>query len=234
MTPEDHAPGDLSIPSVDPTSPLSMEPTYAATKIIFCAGLSFFGRGRHCGIVWSASSAGVSPGNFLDFLEIALEFAMTDGGTVRAYRATTTATDEARPETPDVALARAVVAGEALGAGAKAGTVRVDGAWRSAPALGPAHDFDDLKQDVFLRVFDRVAVLRELGALGSFVYSVTIRVVSWENRRTRARRHRQAASLVYPAGPVGPGRWEAQGLTKERRLSATPRLKFLSPDDWHF
>ena len=68
-------------------------------------------------------------------------------------------------------------------------------------ALGPDHDFDDLTQDVFLRVFARVSGLRDLSALRSFVYSVTIRVVSQEIRRARARRHRQAASLLYREGP---------------------------------
>jgi len=68
-------------------------------------------------------------------------------------------------------------------------------------ALGPDHDFDDLTQDVFLRVFDRVLGLRDLSALRSFIYSVTIRVVSWEIRRARARRKRQAANLLYREGP---------------------------------
>jgi hypothetical protein len=126
-----------------------MEPTDAASEMICCAGVSFFGRRRHCGIRVVRELSWRFRGYFLDFLGIALELAMTDGGTVRAYRATATATDEARPETPDVALARAVVFGEALGAERSAGTVRVDGAWRSAPALGPAHDFDGRKTSSF-------------------------------------------------------------------------------------
>jgi RNA polymerase sigma-70 factor, ECF subfamily len=144
-----------------------------------------------------ASSAGVSPGNFLGFLESAPEFAMTDDGTVRAYRTTTTATDEARPETADIALARAVVAGEPWAQREvwEQFASMVHGVLRRA--LGPEHDFDDLTQDVFLRVFDRVGGLRDLGALRSFIYSVTVRVIAWEIRRARARRHRQAAGLLY-------------------------------------
>jgi RNA polymerase sigma-70 factor (ECF subfamily) len=68
-------------------------------------------------------------------------------------------------------------------------------------ALGPEHDFDDLLQDVFLRVFDRVAGLRDPGALRSFIYSVTIRVVRWEIRRAQSRRRRQAAALQHRDGP---------------------------------
>ena len=55
-------------------------------------------------------------------------------------------------------------------------------------ALGPAHDHDDLTQEVFLRVFLRLHSLEKPSALRSFVYSVAVRVVSEEIRRFRVRR----------------------------------------------
>ncbi|HZL19017.1 MAG TPA: sigma-70 family RNA polymerase sigma factor [Polyangia bacterium] len=126
---------------------------------------------------------------------------MIDDGTVRARRTTTTAIDGGASDAADTALARAVVAAEPWAQREvwEQYASMVNGVLRRA--LGPEHDFDDLIQDVFLRVFDRVSGLRDLSALRSFIYSVTIRVVSWEIRRARARRHRQAASLLYREGP---------------------------------
>lgn len=113
-----------------------------------------------------------------------------------------TAPDDGRADTADVELARAVVAREPWAEREvwERYAPMVHGVLRRA--LGPGHDFDDLLQDVFLRVFDRVQGLREPGALRSFVYSVTIRVVRWEIRRAQSRRRRQAADLVeYRDGP---------------------------------
>jgi RNA polymerase sigma-70 factor (ECF subfamily) len=54
-------------------------------------------------------------------------------------------------------------------------------------ALGARHDHEDLLQEVFLRVFRRLATLQNPGALRSFVYSFAIRVVREELRRHRIR-----------------------------------------------
>ena len=99
-----------------------------------------------------------------------------------------------------MALARAVVAGEPSAQREvwEEYAPMVHGVLRRA--LGPGHDFDDLLQDVFLRVFDRVAGLRDLSALRSFIYSVTIRVVRWEIRRAQSRR-RHTAALLLRDGP---------------------------------
>lgn len=114
------------------------------------------------------------------------------------------ATKDGRTDTADRALAAAVVAGEPWAQRAvwDQFAPMVNGVLRRA--LGPDHDFDDLLQDVFLRVFDRVAGLRDLTALRSFIYSVTIRVVKWEIRRAQSRRRRQTAALLNQPGPEAP------------------------------
>jgi RNA polymerase sigma-70 factor (ECF subfamily) len=55
-------------------------------------------------------------------------------------------------------------------------------------ALGSPHEAEDLTQDVFMCLFDRIANLRDPGALRSFVISVTIRTLKWKLRRRRVRR----------------------------------------------
>jgi RNA polymerase sigma-70 factor (ECF subfamily) len=55
-------------------------------------------------------------------------------------------------------------------------------------ALGPNGDAEDLTQDVFLRTYGRLAVLRDGEALRSFIYSVAVRTLKWELRRRRVRR----------------------------------------------
>src|SRR5450432_3188681 len=112
-----------------------------------------------------------------------------------------TATDDERVDTTELALARAVLAGEPWAQREvwERFSPMVHGVLRRA--LGPGHDFEDLLQDVFLRVFDRVSGLREPSALRSFIYSVTIRVVRWEIRRAQSRRRHQAAVLEHRDGP---------------------------------
>lgn len=53
--------------------------------------------------------------------------------------------------------------------------------------LGSAHEAEDLTQDVFLCLFDKVAGLRDQNALRSFVVSVTVRTLKWRLRRRRLR-----------------------------------------------
>lgn len=55
-------------------------------------------------------------------------------------------------------------------------------------ALGPNHDIDDLAQEVFLCVFDKVPTLREPKALKAFVISVTMLTTRQELRRRWVRR----------------------------------------------
>jgi len=107
-------------------------------------------------------------------------------GNVR-LRLVTPATGEPDP-TPDVELARALIAGEP-------GAAEI--AWdRYAPlvhrivsrALGPEAEVEDVTQEIFHRLFSRIGTLRKPEALRSFIISFAIRIVKWELRRRRARR----------------------------------------------
>jgi len=127
-------------------------------------------------------------------------------------------TDDGLPDGADEALARAVVAGEPW-AQRKVWDLyapMVNGVLRRA--LGPGHDFDDLLQDVFLRVFHRVIGLRDLGALRSFIYSITIRVVRWEIRRAQSRRRRHEALLNSDGPEVFSSNPEARDLLERVQL----------------
>ena len=55
-------------------------------------------------------------------------------------------------------------------------------------SLGPGHDIEDLAQEVFLCVFDKVPGLREPKALKAFVISVTVLTTRHELRRRWVRR----------------------------------------------
>ena len=55
-------------------------------------------------------------------------------------------------------------------------------------ALGPGHDLEDLAQEVFLCVFEKVRGLREPKALKAFVISVTVLTSRHEMRRRWVRR----------------------------------------------
>jgi RNA polymerase sigma-70 factor (ECF subfamily) len=54
--------------------------------------------------------------------------------------------------------------------------------------FGPKHDVDDLVQEVFLVLFDRVATLREPKALPAFILSITAHTIRRELRRKAAAR----------------------------------------------
>jgi RNA polymerase sigma-70 factor, ECF subfamily len=91
-------------------------------------------------------------------------------------------------ETDDVAIVRILRAGDAR-------APRM--VWqRFAPmvhrilkrAFGPEHDIDDLVQEVFLVLFDRVGTLREPKALPAFVISITAHTIRREIRRKTASR----------------------------------------------
>lgn len=65
-------------------------------------------------------------------------------------------------------------------------------------SLGLRHDTEDLVQEVFLRVFNRLSTLENPAALRSFIYSFAVRVVSEELRRRRVR-SRLAAIFLSPS-----------------------------------
>ncbi len=98
------------------------------------------------------------------------------------------APDGAADQTPDADLGRALIAGDP-------GAAEI--AWdRYAPlvhrivsrALGPDAEVEDVTQEIFYRLFNRVRALRKPEALRSFVVSFALRIVKWELRRRRARR----------------------------------------------
>jgi RNA polymerase sigma-70 factor, ECF subfamily len=116
-----------------------------------------------------------------------------------AYTATTQIRDVARAAAPrlpspslveadDATLARALMAKDP-------GAPRV--AWgRFAPlirrilrrSLGPQHEVEDIVQDVFLCLFERVHTLRDPVALKAFVIAIAVRTARYELRRARVRR----------------------------------------------
>lgn len=55
-------------------------------------------------------------------------------------------------------------------------------------SLGPEHDVEDIVQDVFLCLFERVHTLRDPVALKAFVIAITVRTARYELRRARVRR----------------------------------------------
>jgi len=88
----------------------------------------------------------------------------------------------------DAALGRALIEGDAAAPGV---------AWsRFSPlvrrvlrrSFGPEHEVEDLVQDVFLGLFDRVTKLRDPRALRAFVISIAVHTVRYEIRRRRVRR----------------------------------------------
>jgi RNA polymerase sigma-70 factor (ECF subfamily) len=54
--------------------------------------------------------------------------------------------------------------------------------------LGPEYDVEDVVQDVFLRLFDKLPGLRDPSALRAFLVSISVRSVRYELRRRRVRR----------------------------------------------
>ncbi|KYF86773.1 hypothetical protein BE17_41885 [Sorangium cellulosum] len=97
-----------------------------------------------------------------------------------------------------------------------------------ARVLGPGADAEDVTQEVFVRVFSRVSGLRDPDALGSFVFSVTVRLLKWELRRRRVRRILQLADTAeLPEQAVEPADSEAREALG--RLYAI--LDTLSADD---
>jgi RNA polymerase sigma-70 factor (ECF subfamily) len=55
-------------------------------------------------------------------------------------------------------------------------------------SLGPSYDIEDVVQDVFLRLFDRIGTLRDPSALRAFLVSIAMLSVRGEIRRRRVRR----------------------------------------------
>ena len=67
-------------------------------------------------------------------------------------------------------------------------------------ALGPGHDVEDLAQEVFLCVFEKVPTLREPKALKAFVISITVLTTRSELRRLWVRRWIRLSGKGDPVG----------------------------------
>jgi len=67
-------------------------------------------------------------------------------------------------------------------------------------ALGPGHDVEDLAQEVFLCVFEKVTTLREPKALKAFVISITVLTTRSELRRLWVRRWIKLSGKNDPTG----------------------------------
>lgn len=65
-------------------------------------------------------------------------------------------------------------------------------------SLGPQHEIEDVVQDVFLCVFNRVHTLRDAQALKSFVIAITVRTAHYAIRRARVRRWVALSSTAEP------------------------------------
>lgn len=81
--------------------------------------------------------------------------------------------------------------------------------------LGPGPDYQDVCQEVFLRVFKRLGELRDPAALHGFVVSVTLGVARNEVRRRRIRSIvRLVPGEAMPEGPTSPDPSEAREATQ--------------------
>jgi RNA polymerase sigma-70 factor (ECF subfamily) len=95
----------------------------------------------------------------------------------------------AQPSRPDDhEIVRALRAGEAWAASAVWNAYASTVFGIAARLLRCNSDAEDITQDVFARVFTGIDTLRDPSALGSFVFSVALRMVKRELRRRRVRR----------------------------------------------
>jgi RNA polymerase sigma-70 factor (ECF subfamily) len=95
--------------------------------------------------------------------------------------------------------------------------------------LGPGPDYQDVCQEVFLRVFKRLGELRDPSTLQGFVVSITLGVARNEVRR---RRIRSIVGLLpeeeaMPAEPASP----AQGEAREAARALYQMLDTLGAED---
>lgn len=117
--------------------------------------------------------------------------------------------DPAPPD--DAELVRALLAAEGW-AGAAVWSKHSPKVFRiAARVLGPGADAEDLTQDVFVKVFSGITDLRDPSALGSYVFSIALRMIKWELRRRRVRRIFQLSeSGRLPERPVDAADSEAR------------------------
>ncbi len=134
----------------------------------------------------------------------------------------------AEPEAPEVALVRAARAGDRRACFLIWSRYAALVQRMVARFLGPGPDYEDVRQEVFLRVFKRLGEVRNPKALQGFVVSVTLGVARNEVRR---RRTRGIVGLVpetaLPEATALPG----QGEAREAVRALYQMLDTLSPED---
>jgi RNA polymerase sigma factor (sigma-70 family) len=106
----------------------------------------------------------------------------------RELRLVALPSDSGRPELDDVALARALIAGESWAPAATWNRYAALVYNMATRALGNEYEAEDVTQEVFYRLFARSGTLRKPEALRSFVVSFAIRILKWELRKKRAGR----------------------------------------------
>ena len=136
-------------------------------------------------------------------------------------------------ELEDADLVRALIARERYAPGAL---------WRRfAPivsrilrrTLGPGHDVEDVAQEIFLCVFEKVSLLREPTALRNFVISITVLTARSEIRRRWVRRWSRLAAkgdasedaIIEVDTDSREALWRFYGVLD--RLNATDRTLFV-------
>jgi RNA polymerase sigma-70 factor, ECF subfamily len=131
----------------------------------------------------------VSPGMRAAPLAPNAQRASEPSGEAPLIVATAPGAGEERPDAAELELIAALGRGEPWAAeeiwSDHAGSIRR----LMTRALGPRPEVEDLTQEVFMRVFSRIGVLREPGALREFVFAVGVNVLKRELRRRWVRRN---------------------------------------------
>ena len=110
------------------------------------------------------------------------------GTAAAATGVSTPAGGEAKPSPEQIALVDALGRGEPWAA-QEVWDRHAPGVRRlMARALGPRPDVEDLTQEVFMRVFSRIGVLRDASALREFVIAVAVNTLKRDLRRRWVRR----------------------------------------------
>lgn len=129
---------------------------------------------------------------------------------------------EVNQNSPDSVLVRAACAGDPRAPGIiwrrYGGRVR----GKLLRWMGP-HDLDDHSQDVFVRLFEQLPRLRDVGALHGFLIGITLRIACGELRRRRRSRMRLTTTGDLPEPPAtieddGPARealWRFESIVAQ-------------------
>jgi RNA polymerase sigma-70 factor (ECF subfamily) len=124
------------------------------------------------------------------------------------------------PESEDVGLARALIAGQREAASAVWQRFRPAVQITLKRLLGPGEDIADLTQDVFARFFGKIGELRNLSAMRPFLIGIAFRRAREEIRRRHVRRSLRPLIEDH-------FREDARGWDPESRQTATRLVTLL-------